>query len=75
MVDGDGVDVLVDVRWGELFGALGAEALCFVAVRTATTEDGWKVVAPAAFAGAATAFKFSGAAWAGFVHLGIQSVS
>ena len=68
MVYGDGVDVLADVRLGELFEAFGAEALRFVAVRAATAEDGWKVVAPAASGGAAVAFKFSSAAWAGFVH-------
>ena len=68
MVYGDGVDVLADVRLGELFEAFGAEALCFVAVRAATAEDGWKVAAPAASGGAAAAFKFSGTAWAGFVH-------
>ena len=65
---GDGVDVLIDVRLGELFEAFGAEALRFVAVRATTAEYGWKVVAPAASSGAAAAFKFSGAAWAGFVH-------
>ena len=65
---GDGVDVLADVRLGELFEAFRAEALRFVAIRAATAEDGRKVVAPAASAGAAAAFKFSGAAWAGFVH-------
>ena len=65
---GDGVDVLADVRLGELFEAFRAEALRFVAVRAATAEDGRKVVAPAASGGAAAAFKFSGAAWAGFVH-------
>ena len=67
---GDGVDVLADVRLGELFEAFGAEAFRFVAVHAATAEDGWKVVAPAASGGAAAAFKFSGAAWAGFVHSG-----
>ena len=65
---GDGVDVLADVRLGELFEAFGAEAFRFVAVRATTAEDGRKVVAPAASGGAAAAFKFSGAAWAGFVH-------
>ena len=69
-VHGDGVDVLADVRLGELFEAFRAEALRFVAVRAATAEDGRKVVAPAASGGAAAAFKFSGAAWAGFVHSG-----
>ena len=68
MVHGDGVDVLADVRLGELFEAVGAEALRFVTVRAATAEDGWKVAAPAASGGTAAAFKFSGAAWAGFVH-------
>lgn len=70
MVHGNGVDVLADVRLGELFEAVGAEALRFVAIRAATAEDGWKVVAPATSAGAAAAFKFGGAAGAGFVHSG-----
>ena len=35
---GDGVDVLADVRLGELFEAFRAEALRFVAVRAASEE-------------------------------------
>ena len=65
---GNGVDVLIDVRLGELFEAVGAKALRFIAVRAATAENGGEVVAPAAPDCAAVAFKFSGAAWAGFVH-------
>ena len=67
---GNGVDVLIDVRLGELFEAVGAKALRFIAVRIATAENRGEVVAPAASDCAAAAFKFSGAAWAGFVHSG-----
>ena len=65
---GNGVDVLIDVRLGELFEAVGAKALRFIAVRIATAENRGEVVAPAASDCAAAAFKFSGTAWAGFVH-------
>ena len=65
---GNGVDVVIDVRLGELFEAVGAKALRFIAVRIATAENRGEVVAPAASDCAAAAFKFSGAAWAGFVH-------